>query len=308
MTQDGSQKAPARHARPKPPRNRLPQIFVAVGLVAIVVASNVSASPSQVASSTVEAQLQPATAITSAPVTKSVQANPATKPRVTTKAATKPKVATKPAAKVSAKPRAKVKFVIKSVTKPVRYSTYRTKDKSLVRGTQKIKRPGKSGKAIIVYRVRYVNGKAVSRSEVRRNIVVAPQPKVVVDGVAKPTTTPTGSGTSLADLDSMPLGTVSQIQAYAQSYTALKYDWSWAQFQCLVTLWDHESHWNYRAYNSGSGATGIPQALPGSKMSSFGDDWRTNPATQIKWGASYIDGRYGNPCGALGHWNSRGWY
>ena len=303
MTCFGGQKASARHARPKPPRNRLPHIFVAGGLVAIIVASNVSASPSQIASSTVEAQLTPAGVQHPGNSVSGTATNSAK-----SKVAVKPRVATKTTAKVKTKPSTKVKFVIKSVTKPVRYSTYRTKDKSLARGAQKIRRAGKAGKAIIIYRVRYVNGKAVSRSEVRRNIVVAPLPKVVVDGTAKPPASSKGSGTTLSDLDNLTLGTVGQIQDYAQSYIALKYDWQWAQFQCLVTLWDHESHWNYRAYNSGSGAAGIPQALPGSKMASFGSDWRTNPATQIKWGASYIDSRYGNPCGALGHWNSHGWY
>jgi hypothetical protein len=81
-----------------------------------------------------------------------------------------------------------------------------------------------------------------------------------------------------------------------------------AQFSCLVTVWDRESHWNHKAHNRSSGAHGIPQALPGSKMRSAGADWRTNPVTQIKWGLSYIHARYGNPCGALRHMNSHGWY
>jgi hypothetical protein len=79
------------------------------------------------------------------------------------------------------------------------------------------------------------------------------------------------------------------------------------QFACLVALWNRESGWRVNAYNS-SGAYGIPQALPGSKMAAFGADWQTNPATQIAWGLSYITGRYGNPCGAWGHSNSYGWY
>jgi hypothetical protein len=83
---------------------------------------------------------------------------------------------------------------------------------------------------------------------------------------------------------------------------------STAQFSCLVTVWNRESHWNHKAHNRSSGAHGIPQALPGSKMRSAGADWRTNPVTQIKWGLGYIHGRYGNPCGALRHMNSHGWY
>jgi hypothetical protein len=81
-----------------------------------------------------------------------------------------------------------------------------------------------------------------------------------------------------------------------------------SQWPCLNQLWDKESGWNHRAYNEGSGAYGIPQALPGSKMESAGDDWRTNPATQIEWGLTYIKGRYGNPCGAWEHSENVGWY
>ncbi len=70
------------------------------------------------------------------------------------------------------------------------------------------------------------------------------------------------------------------------------------QFPCLNKLWNKESGWNAHAANKGSGAYGIPQALPGHKMSSAGSDWETNPATQIKWGLGYIKGRYKSPCNA----------
>lgn len=86
------------------------------------------------------------------------------------------------------------------------------------------------------------------------------------------------------------------------------YGWGDDQFACLVSLWHKESGWRYNAYNSSSGAYGIPQALPGSKMSTAGADWQTNPATQIAWGLGYISGRYGTPCGAWGHSQSVGWY
>jgi hypothetical protein len=80
------------------------------------------------------------------------------------------------------------------------------------------------------------------------------------------------------------------------------------QFPCLNKLWNKESNWRTKAENTSSGAYGIPQALPGSKMSSKGSDWRTNPATQIKWGLGYIEGRYGSPCKAWSHSQSVGWY
>jgi hypothetical protein len=80
------------------------------------------------------------------------------------------------------------------------------------------------------------------------------------------------------------------------------------QFPCLDKLWKRESGWNQKASNSGSGAYGIPQALPGSKMAKFGSDWKTNAATQVKWGLDYIEGRYSSPCGAWSHSESTGWY
>jgi hypothetical protein len=81
-----------------------------------------------------------------------------------------------------------------------------------------------------------------------------------------------------------------------------------SQFPCLDKLWKKESGWNEEAENPSSGAYGIPQALPGSKMGSVASDWRTNPATQIKWGLNYIEGRYDTPCNAWGHSQDVGWY
>lgn len=80
------------------------------------------------------------------------------------------------------------------------------------------------------------------------------------------------------------------------------------QYSCLVALWNRESGWNTYAFNASSGAYGIPQSLPGSKMASAGADWATNPATQISWGLSYILGRYSAPCGAWEHSENNGWY
>ncbi len=86
------------------------------------------------------------------------------------------------------------------------------------------------------------------------------------------------------------------------------YGWGQDQFGCLVSLWGVESGWNPSASNPSSGAYGIPQALPGSKMASAGADWQSNPATQIRWGLGYIRGLYGSPCGAWDHEEATGWY
>ncbi len=84
--------------------------------------------------------------------------------------------------------------------------------------------------------------------------------------------------------------------------------WSTSQFSCLEPLWAGESGWNVTASNPSTGAYGIPQALPGSKMASAGPDWRTNAATQIRWGLTYIKGTYGSPCAAWSHAQADGWY
>lgn len=81
-----------------------------------------------------------------------------------------------------------------------------------------------------------------------------------------------------------------------------------SQFQCFSNIVTRESGWNYTATNAGSGAYGLVQALPGDKMASAGSDWRTNPATQIKWGLNYMNSRYGSPCGAWSFWQAHSWY
>jgi len=95
-------------------------------------------------------------------------------------------------------------------------------------------------------------------------------------------------------------------QAIAQELVAAR-GWGADQYNCLVSLWNRESGWRVNAYNP-SGAYGIPQALPGSKMATAGADWQTNPATQISWGLGYISGVYGTPCGAWAHSNKFNWY
>ncbi|MEV6395183.1 transglycosylase SLT domain-containing protein [Streptomyces sp. NPDC051907] len=96
--------------------------------------------------------------------------------------------------------------------------------------------------------------------------------------------------------------TVAEVQAMARQMVPAD------QFQCFSNIVNHESTWNYRAQNPSSGAYGLVQALPGSKMSSAGADWQTNPATQIKWGLNYMDSRYGSPCGAWSFWQANHWY
>jgi hypothetical protein len=87
-----------------------------------------------------------------------------------------------------------------------------------------------------------------------------------------------------------------------------KFGFDSSQMSCLIPLWMGESGWRVTAENASSGAYGIPQSLPGSKMASAGPDWRTDAATQIEWGLGYIRDRYGSPCGAWGFKQGHGWY
>jgi len=143
--------------------------------------------------------------------------------------------------------------------------------------------------------------------------VTLPKPKVVekpktetaddtaTDDSAAPTVTPTNT---LAAAAATP--DPGSAQAIAQQLVAAR-GWGSDQYNCLVSLWNKESGWRVNAYNP-SGAYGIPQALPGSKMASAGADWQTNPATQITWGLNYISGVYGTPCGAWAHSVANNWY
>ncbi|MFI0784556.1 transglycosylase SLT domain-containing protein [Streptomyces lydicus] len=114
--------------------------------------------------------------------------------------------------------------------------------------------------------------------------------------------TRSSSRADLGDLLGKSSYSIAETQAIARQMMAGD------QFQCFSNIVDHESGWNYRATNASSGAYGLVQALPGSKMSSAGSDWQTNPATQIKWGLNYMNDRYGSPCGAWSFWQANSWY
>ena len=94
----------------------------------------------------------------------------------------------------------------------------------------------------------------------------------------------------------------------ARTVMANEYSWGDDQYNCLNRLWTKESHWNYKAHNYRSGAHGIAQALPATKMEIISSDWRTNPVTQIRWGLHYIDLRYSTPCKALAKFKRSHYY
>jgi hypothetical protein len=143
---------------------------------------------------------------------------------------------------------------------------------------------------------------AAKKAAAARAITAASQPSAQSSAQPAATARPTQAGAAAA----APAASGSPQQIAGAMLAS--FGWSSSQFSCLDPLWAHESGWSVTAYNPGSGAYGIPQAVPGSKMASAGPDWQTNAATQIRWGLEYIKGTYGSPCGAWGHEQATGWY
>ena len=162
----------------------------------------------------------------------------------------------------------------------VPFSTVEQPDAGLAVGVREVVTAGQVGSRSVTYRVTLVDGVEESREELMSS-QAAPVDEVVRVG-AEP-------------------------RSIARAMVAAR-GWGSEQFVCLDRLWTKESNWNPNAQNRSSGAYGIPQALPGSKMGTVAADWRTNPATQITWGLNYIAGRYGTPCGAWAHSQAVNWY
>lgn len=192
---------------------------------------------------------------------------------------------------------------------------------SLPEGETKVETEGVDGLVRTTYEVVSKDGTEVSRTPLSSAVVTEKVDEVVLVGTGSGNTggksAPADSGSGGGGGESSSPapaanasgdGTTPEgAQAIARSLMG-SYGWGDGEFSCLQSLWNRESGWNYQAQNASSGAYGIPQALPGSKMSSVADDWATNPATQITWGLGYIQGRYGTPCSAWAHSESVGWY
>jgi hypothetical protein len=129
--------------------------------------------------------------------------------------------------------------------------------------------------------------------------------------VSAATAAASGGGTATGTGPTTGGGTASSNQALAKQIAIAMGHADWTtgqQWADWVSLWDRESQWSATALNPSSGAFGIPQALPADKMASAGADWKTNPATQIRWGIGYIAGRYGSPSVAWAHEQANNWY
>lgn len=179
------------------------------------------------------------------------------------------------------------------VTETLPFETEEIEDANLLKGMRIVTQAGRAGVRTTTYELEVVGGVVVGRHVMTSVVTTEPVTQVVKVGTSElPTNATVSPGTA---------------QALGKEMAAAR-GWGDDQFACLLTLWKHESGWRVNAENKSSGAYGIPQALPGSKMASVASDWRTNPATQITWGLNYIKGRYKTPCGAWGHFTVKGWY
>ncbi len=162
-------------------------------------------------------------------------------------------------------------------------------DPNLLQGVEEVREKGQPGKRVVTYDIQLKNGKEISRKKIQSITAFQPVPKIVARGTKIVITNPS---------DNVKIG----------ERLAAARGWTGGEFYCLYQLWQRESHWSTTAGNPSTGAYGIPQALPGSKMATAGADWRFNPSTQISWGLGYVAGRFGTPCGAWNFFLSNNYY
>ena len=182
-----------------------------------------------------------------------------------------------------------VEIPFETITKDVSNGSFATQNRVVQNGENGLKR--------VTYRIRYQSGAEIEKTEIASEVIKEPVDKIV-EVRTKQVTSRSGG---------IVKGSVAEYQAYAEK-RCFDYGWSDADFSALVKLWNKESGWNPASRNASSGAYGIPQALPASKMATAGSDYLTNYKTQINWGLSYIKSRYGTPSAAWNHACKKGWY
>ncbi len=173
-----------------------------------------------------------------------------------------------------------------TVETEIPFAEVEERDYNLASGQKEVRQYGEVGLKTSTYEVLYVDGEEASRTLISETVVREPVNKIVAVGVKK-----------------SPAPDTADCMLWARSAGVSESDLSAA-----IDLIYHESGCRVNARNASSGAYGIPQALPGTKMASEGDDWETNPITQIKWMIKYVNGRYGGWKQALEWWYNHGWY
>lgn len=190
---------------------------------------------------------------------------------------------------------------------PIAYNVITKDDSSLPLGTEKVSVQGKDGIMQTTKLVRRTGSKVTFSNTIVSFVKTPPTNEIILIGthsaVSQQSAQPSSSSSSASSASSGTTQAVGKPQQIAQQLLE-EHGWDAEQFTCLVELWQKESGWSVTAENP-SGAYGIPQALPGSKM---GPGWRTNATVQISWGLEYIATRYGTPCGAWAHEVADNWY
>lgn len=179
----------------------------------------------------------------------------------------------------------------------IAFNTVKKETSELAKGTEKVQQEGKNGVMETTNLVTRAGNTIVSSSTIASYVKEAPTDRIILVG--------TGSGSS-SSATSSSLGTTvpaSEMQQWAHDYL-ISSGYSEEDFSAAVYIINHESGWNPSATNASSGAYGLPQALPGSKMASAGSDWATNYQTQFKWFVNYCNQRYGSINGAYQYWLS----
>ena len=177
-----------------------------------------------------------------------------------------------------------------TVDEEVSFDTETVKDADRPTSYKEVKTPGQKGSRSVTYEITVQDGQEVARTEIASIVTKEPVKQVVVVGSKLPTpTNPT------------------EAQALGHQMM-LDFGYEEDEWPCLYNLWMRESGWRTTAGNPSSGAYGIPQALPASKMAVYGADYLTNASVQITWGLNYIKGRYSTPCGAWSAFQTKGWY
>ncbi len=177
-----------------------------------------------------------------------------------------------------------------TVDEEVSFETETIKDADRPTSYKEVKTPGTKGSRSVTYEVTVQDGQEVARTEIASLVTKEPVKQVEVVGSKLPTPTNPTEAQALGHQMMLDFG-------YGED-----------QWPCLYNLWMRESGWRTTAGNVSSGAYGIPQALPASKMAVYGADYLTNASVQITWGLNYIKGRYSTPCGAWDSFQAKGWY
>ena len=190
------------------------------------------------------------------------------------------------------------KIVIEQVEIPYETITKEAEGDNSSSKQNRVIQKGQNGLKEVKYKVKYQNDVEIERIEIESRVIKEPVNKIVE--VRSIYVTARG-------IVQRASGTIAEYQEYAKQ-RCYDYGWTDEDFYCLVLLWNRESNWRVTAKNPSSGAYGIPQSLPASKMAAFGSDYLTNYKTQINWGLSYIKSRYKNPTNAWDHSQRTGWY